>query len=268
LRILDLKKIVLLSLVAISAIYAADKDKSDEFITHTELSYVQTQGNTNTNAFSLDFAGDKAWDKHSLKLDLDILYGSDDNVETKNKLLTELNYDYLFAKHFSVNYLVGYKYDRFSGFEYQFYTGPGIKYIPFDNKVHKLDFQGNILYNMDETMDKYYDANGDEIKYPYPDGTDGATLEKGESDDYIGYSLKLNYDWQIIESLKFVQELSYRSDFDDSDNYFAFSKTAFEVKISDIFSMGISYKVDYTNLPPSEKEYADRTFMTSLIIDY
>ena len=50
--------------------------------------------------------------------------------------------------------------------------------------------------------------------------------------------------------------------------YFSFSKTAIETKISDIFSMGISYKVDYTNLPPSDKEYSDKTFMTSLIIDY
>jgi len=263
-----LKKVITLSFLAVLALNAAENNKKNELITHTELSYVQTQGNTDTNAFSLDFTGDKSWDKHSLKLDLDILYGTDNSIETKNKLLTELNYDYQFVKYFTVNYLVGYKYDKFSGFDYQFYTGPGVKYLAIETKVHKLDFQGNILYNADETMDKYYDSNGDEIKYPYPDGTDGATVEKGETDNYTGYSLKLNYNWQIIESLKFIQELSYRSDFDNSDNYFAFSKTAIETKISDIFSMGISYKVDYTNLPPSEKEYSDRTFMTSLIIDY
>jgi putative salt-induced outer membrane protein len=247
---------------------AADDVEKNELKTHTELSYVQTQGNTDTEAFSLDFMGEKAWDKHSIKLDFDALYGKDNELETKNKIITELNYDYQFAEHFALNYLTGYKNDKFSGFEYQFYTGPGIKYIVLDSKAHKLNFQGNILYNLDETMDGYFDANGDEIKYPYPDGTAGARVVNGESDDYAGYSLKGDYAWEIMENLKFVQELSYRSDFDNADNYFAFSKTGISAKISDIFSMGVSYKIDYTNLAPADKEYADRTFMTSLIIDY
>jgi putative salt-induced outer membrane protein len=236
--------------------------------THTELSYVQTQGNTNTNAFSLDFAAKKAWDKNSLKLDVDVLYGDDEGVETRNKVLGELNYDYQFAEHFAFNYLAGYKNDKFSGYEYQFYTGPGIKYIALDSKAHQLNFQANVLYSLDETMDKYYDGNGDEIVYPYPNGTDGAVKTAGDSNDYTGFSAKANYAWQIMENLKFVQEASYRSDFDDTENYFAFSKTALETKISDMFSMGISYKVDYTNLAPAGNEYSDRTFMTSLIIDY
>jgi putative salt-induced outer membrane protein len=263
-----LKKIVILSLATAVMLSAEASVEKNDFKTHTELSYVQTQGNTNTDAFSLDFTGEKAWDKHSLKLDIDALYGKDSNVETKNKILAELNYDYKFAEYFAFNYLTGYKNDKFSGFDYQFYTGPGIKYIALDSKAHKLDFQVNILYSLDETMDIYTDADGNEIAYPYPDGTAGATVTEGESNDYNAFSAKANYAWQIIDNLKFIQELSYRSNFDDTDEYFAFSKTAFEAKISDMFSMGVSYKVDYTNLAPAGKEYSDRTFMTSLIIDY
>jgi len=261
------KKIVLIPMSAAVVLMAAPSDK-DALKTHTEMSYVQTQGNTNTNAFSLDFKGQKAWDKNALKLDLDALYGDDNGVETRNKILGELNYDYQFSSYFAFNYLVGYKNDKFSGYEYQFYTGPGIKYIALDSKVHSLNFQANALYSLDETMDKYIDTNGDEIVYPYPDGTEGAEKIVGESNDYTGFSAKANYAWQIMENLKFLQEASYRGDFDDSENYFAFSKTALETKISDMFSMGISYKVDYTNLAPEGNEYSDRTFMTSLIIDY
>ncbi|MEA3521591.1 MAG: DUF481 domain-containing protein [Campylobacterota bacterium] len=263
-----MKKIVVLSLATALMLNAADDIEKNEFKTHTELSYVETQGNTNTAAFSLDFMGKKTWDKHSVKLDFDALYGTDADVETKNKIITEFNYDYQFANHFAINYLIGYKNDKFSGFEYQFYTGLGIKYIVLDSQTHKLNFQGNILYNMDETMDEYFDANGDEIEYPYADGTAGSTVVKGISEDYYGYSLKADYAWQIMENLNFIQELSYRNGFDDHDNYFAFSKTGIAAKISDMFSMGVSYKIDYTNLPPADKEYSDRTFMTSLIIDY
>ncbi len=237
--------------------------------THTELSYVNTQGNTDTNAFSLDFAGAKSWGAHTAKLDFDALYGTDNGIETRNKITTEFNCDYRFNEHFALNYLLGYKNDKFSGFDYQFYTGPGIKAILLDSTQHKLNVQANVLYSVDETMDKYYNADGAEITYPYPDGKAGAISKiEGESDEYTGYALKTDYTWQIRENLKFLQEASYRGDFEDSKRYFVCSKTALESKISSIFSLGLSYKVDYTNLPPAGNEYTDRTFMTSLIIDY
>ncbi len=264
-----LKKTALISLAAGAALFGADAVKDpNAFVTHTELSYVQTGGNTDTTAFSLDFTGKKAWDTQSLKLDFDALYGTENSIENKNKLFTELNYDWQFAEYFTLNYLAGYKNDKFSGYEYQFYTGPGAKYIALDGKTFGLDFQGNVLYSADETMDKYYDANGDEIKYPYPDGTAGARVEPGEFDGYYGAMLKGNFSWVIVEGFKFLQEASYRTSFEDGSNYFVYSKTAVESKISDMFSLGISYKIDYANLPPEGNERTDTTFMTSLIIDY
>lgn len=264
-----MKKTLLLSLAAGSVLFAAETPETpNPLVTHTELGYVQTEGNTNTRAFSLDFTGKKTWGQHSVKLDADALYGTQDNVETNNKIFTELNYDWQFAKRVALNYIVGYKNDKFSGFDYQFYTGPGAKYIVLNDKTFNLDFQGNILYNIDDEMDKYYDANGDEVPYPYPDGTAGLDKVNGSYDDYWGYLIKGNFVWQIVEGFKFIQEASYRSDFEKSDNYFAYSKSSVESKINGNFSMGISYKVDYTNLPPAGNERTDKTFMTSLIIDY
>lgn len=258
-------------LLAAAAAFAADEAKDpNAFVTHTELSYVNTQGNTDTNAFSFDFAGKKAWGAHSLKLDADMLYGTEDQVENKNKFFSELNYDWQFAKHFTVNYLAGYKNDKFSGFDYQFYTGPGFKYIALKGDTHNLDFQANALFNVDQGMNKYYtDANlTDEVEYPYPNGKDGLYEAEGEYEDYWGYMLRGNYSWVIVKGFKFIQEASYRGDFEDEKRYFVYSKSALESKINSYFSMGISYKVDYTNLPPAGNERTDRTFMTSLIIDY
>lgn len=263
-----MKRVIAISLAACAAVFAADA--ANPFVTHTELSYVQTEGNTDTTAFSLDFTGKKSWGAHSLKLDLDALYGTENNIENKNKVFSELNYDWQFADHFTLNYLAGYKNDKFSGFDYQFYTGPGAKYIALDDKTFHLDFRGNVLFNADQGMDKYYtDANlTDEVKYPYPGGTSGLYKVDGEYDDYAGGMLKGNFSWVIVEGFKFLQEASYRVSFDDSANYFIYSKSAVESKISDMFSLGFSYKVDYTNLPPEGNERTDKTFMTSLIIDY
>ncbi|UFS62449.1 DUF481 domain-containing protein [Sulfurimonas sp. HSL-3221] len=263
-------KRLLLTVLAVPALLLAAETapKSNPLVTHTELSYVQTQGNTDTTAFSLDFNGKKSWGAHSLKLHADALYGTENSQENKNKLFGELNYDWQFAKHIALNYLAGYKDDKFSGFAYQFYTGPGAKVIVLDTKPYALEFQGNALYSIDQGMTKYYDVNGTEVPYPYPDGKAGLTKVDGTYNDYWGYMLKGAFSWIIVEGFKFIEEASYRSDFDNDQNYFVVSKTALESKINGNFSMGVSYKVDYTNLPPAGNERTDTTFMTSLIIDY
>ncbi|WP_345972640.1 DUF481 domain-containing protein [Sulfurimonas diazotrophicus] len=264
-----MKKLLFAVMAAAALLMGADgAEKPNPLVTHTELGYVKTGGNTDTESFSLDFGGKKTWGKHSVRLDFDALYGTENGIENKNKIYTEGNYDWQFAKRLALNYIVGYKDDKFSGFEYQFFTGPGAKYIALDSKKFKLDFQGNVLFNTQQEMDKYYDANGTEIKYPYPDGKAGLTRVDGLYDDFWGYLVKGNFVWLVVEGFKFIEEASYRSGFDDDQNYFVYSKTALESKINGNFSLGVSYKIDYTNMPPAGNERTDTTFMVALIIDY
>ena len=268
-----MKKTALLSLALSTLLMGADEVKEiSSFVTHTELSYVRTQGNTDTTAFSVDFTGTQKINDIAIKLDLDALYGDEKSIENKNKFLGEINLDYHISDHFTINYLYGYKNDKFSGFDSQQYTGPGVKLIAVASNVHNLDFQANALYSQDDEMNSYYtdETKSEQIKYPYPNGLEGAYLdpESGDVRSYTGYIGKFSYNWQITKSFKFLQEANYRGDFENSDNYFAFSKTAVESKIASILSLGISYKADYTNQPPAGNVYTDTTFMTSLIIDY
>ena len=241
-----MKKIILsafaLSALTISA-QAADKNP-DALVTHTEMGYIQTDGNTKTKTFNLDANVKKAWGKHQTSLKLDGQYGSADDVEVKNKYLIEVNYDYSFTKILAFNYLAGYKSDRYAGFAYQAYTGPGLKYQAIKNDAHDLSLNGNILYSSDESYAQPRDTN-----------------------NYSGYRAALVYGWDILKNLKFTQEASFRGSFEDSSNYFAHSKTAFASKLSDMFSAGISYKLDYVNKPLAAKT-TDSTFTFNLIMDY
>ncbi len=264
-----MKKIILSALVASSLVMASEAEvkKESALVTHTELGYIQTSGNTETKTFNLDAKAKKSWNKHIFGLIFDGQYADDDGKETKNKFVTELEYDYEFTDRFSFNYLLGYKSDKFSGLEYQAYTGPGLAYKAIVSDTHNLELSGNILYSMDSYEDVYHDADGEIINYP--NSTSGATLAtEAYDDDYTGYRVKGVYGWQIIENLKFDQELSMRGSFEESDNYFVFSKTALSTKISDMFSAGISYKVDYANVPAEGKESTDTTLTANLIIDY
>ena len=262
-----MKKIILSTILLSSLVVAEDMDKN-ALVTHTEFGYVNTQGNTNTNAFSLDTKVKKSFDKHIFELLFDGQYASDENAETKNKYLLELTYDYQFTDRFAFDYLVGFKQDKFSGYEYQSYTGPGAKYKVIKLENHNLEVEGHILYSQDKTDDVEYDVSGNAIAYPNANNTPVVSKVNGDTRSYSAYRAKAVYNWQILENLKFSQELSYRSEFEDSTNYFVFSKTAVTNKISDIFSAGVNYKVDYVNLAGTGKERTDRTFTANLIIDF
>jgi putative salt-induced outer membrane protein len=240
-----MKKILLTSLVTASVAMAVQDPNA--FVTHTEMGYIKTGGNTETEAFNLDAKAKKAWDKHVLGLAIDAQYAKDGADTTKNKFAIEGNYDYMITERFAFSYLAGYKNDKFSSFDYQAYTGPGAKYLLIKEEKQNLAVEGNILYE----QDKYKDM-------PPVDG---------HTENYAAYRVKAIYDLQLLENLKFDQELSYRNSFKDPTNYFAYSKSALTSKLSDMFSAGLSYKVDYVN-EPGDKKSTDTTLTANLIMDF
>ena len=215
--------------------------------THTQLGYISTTGNTRTESFSVSTKWNKEFGKHKLIWTFDAQYGKADDggvyTTNKNKFFTELGYDYGLTKRFSLNYLTGYKHDKFSSYTYQFYTGPGAKYKAFETDTQKLSLEGNLLYSQDEYIDN------------------------GERNDYASFQAKGVYSWQIFDNLKFDESLSYRVELEDFDNYFVYSDSELSSKISDMFAAGVGYKLDYVN-QPGDKEHTDKTFLVTLSVDY
>lgn len=264
-----MKKIALSIIVASAAALTANAEikDHDQLVTHTELGYIQTSGNTQTQTFNIDSKAKKAWGVHVGNILLDAQYAKDGSRETKNKFLTEATYDYEFTERFSFNYIFGYKKDRFSGFASQLYTGPGGKYKLIVSEIDNLTVDGNLMYAVDSYDATYLDANNKVISYP--NSIDLGTLQRGAYEEkYISYRAKGVYTRQVFENLKFDQELSFRGSFKSPEQFFVYSKTAFSSKFTDIFSAGISYKVDYINTPARGKDTTDTTLTANLIIDY
>lgn len=212
-------------------------------VTHSEFSYINTKGNTNTTSLAFEGSAKKQWNEHIFRLNANMYKSTDKGQTSKDKWSSELNYDYQICPRTSVNYLIGYKEDRFSGFEYQMYTGPGMGVKAIDSTGHKLDFQANILYGQDKP-------------------------ENLPSDSYFSSKFGMIYRWQIQDNLKFIQEATYRINLEKTHYNFFYSKSAIETKINSSLSMGVSYKIDYVNTPPPPSVRTDRTFLASLIIDY
>lgn len=260
-----MKKLLIISLATASLLMAAEDP--DAFISHSELGFNKTTGNTETTTLNLDAKGEKNWGRHALIASIDGQYAENNNIESKNKFVAELNYDYVLTHRLSFNYLAGYKDDKFSRFDYQIYTGPGAKYLVFEDDIHNLKVDGNLLYAIDSIATANYDASGNLIKYPNPDNTPTVTSEPSYMEKYAAYRLKGVYERKLLDNLKFGQELSYRSSFKDQSNFFVYSKTGLSSKLSTLFSAGLSYKVDYVN-NPGDKENTDTTLTANLIMDY
>ena len=225
--------------------------QNQDILANIKLGYMNTKGNTNTETFSLDGKAKKEFDTQYVSLILDAQYGNADNLAgtnevIKNKYFAELEYGYEVTDRLSITAVLGYKNDSFSSYNYQSYIGPGLKLSTYKSDIQKLDLEASLLYSSDD------------IQVASPDF----------KENYGSYKAKLTYELQVLENLKFDQELSYRASFDESTNYFVFSNSSLSSKLSDIFSAGVSYKVDYTNLVANGLYRADKTLTAFLSVDY
>jgi putative salt-induced outer membrane protein len=230
-------------LAATALLYGAEEAAEQPLKTHTELSYLSSSGNTETTALAFEFKGEKHWGRRTVRATAFAYLSEESGVESKNQWGLELNYDWELTQKLAFNYMAAYKEDKFSGFDYQFNTGPGLVHKTVRTQAHALTLQGNLLYAVDKR-------------------------ETGETDTYASFKAGLLYEWKILENLKFIEEANIRTQLTDLGNYFVYSKSSVQSKINSMLSMGVSYKVDYVNHPVEGKTSTDKTLLASLIIDY
>ncbi|MFA6789568.1 MAG: DUF481 domain-containing protein, partial [Arcobacteraceae bacterium] len=209
---------------------------------HLELSYVQTNGNTNTTTFSSKLEGTAALSKtESIKAKGSVLYSTNEENTSANKYNLELDYNYMINEKLYSYMGINYIKDELSDYDYRLNMGPGLGYKLIEDEIQTVDIQGGLDY----AYDKYND---------------------GLKDNYLAGRSELNYKYKLSQSVEFKQMLSYLASFEDSEKYFVVSDSAIKVKMTQNLSLGISYGIDYTN--KTIKENTDTKFLTSLIVDF
>lgn len=234
-----MKKIILAT-VAIATLLGA---RENSFIARTELGYIRTDGNTNTEAFNFDSKLKRRWEWHSLDFQADAQIANSNNSRTASRMETELGYSYEYSDVFSYGYLGGYKKDKFSGYDYQFYTGPDIKYKAIHSDKENLSLELALLYAEEK-------------------------IENREGQAYASYRIRGVYDNKFIDNVKFQEDFSYRGSFEDVNNFFIVSKTSLINRVTDRISAGLTYRIDHSNIVPNGREKTDATFMVNLILNY
>ena len=129
--------IVLLS----TASYSIDVDK------HLELSYVQTNGNTNTTTFSSKLQGIAALSEtESIKAKGSILYSESDENTSANKYNVELDYNHMINEKLYSYMGINYIKDQLSDYDYRLNIGPGLGYKVLEDEIQTFEQMCQITY--------------------------------------------------------------------------------------------------------------------------
>ena len=227
------------------AVQAEERKDQAAWKTRIELSYVTTSGNTDAETLSGKLDAKKEEETNRYFLRGSALRAEDRGDETANKWLLDGRWERALKKKLFGFLTASYLKDKFSGYDYRVGSGPGFGYDLIKTKEHHLKGMISALY----CYDKF---------------TEG---EKS-SDSYIAGKAAVNYEWHILENLKFKENADYLVSFEDTDRYFINSETALEVKVNGNVSLGVSYSIAYQNKPPfPDIEQTDKVFLTSLIVD-
>ena len=163
------------------------------------------------------------------------------------KYSTEIKFNRMITKKFYVLFVVGWLKDQFAGIDYRINAGPGLGYKFLNGPKNFLSGELGVEYVEEEDTEK-------------------------NKDDYTRGRSFLQYDYAFTKKNRFTQSIEYLHDFDNSDNYTAKSITALISSLSDIFSLKISYEVEYNNEPAIEDgvelDDTDSTLTVALVVNF
>jgi putative salt-induced outer membrane protein YdiY len=245
-----MKKIFLLTIFIVllfagPGVQAQEKEGEKRWKDEAELSFVSTNGNSETTTLSgKNLLLYNFTDKLSGEWKIAALKSEDDNETTAERYSTDLKFSYLFSERMYGGAVGGWLKDEFAGFDARYYIGPLLGYKFLVGPKHLLSGEVGINYAKEE----------------YTDDTDSDFLE--------GRAFGL-YEYVFTEKTKFTQSLEYLQDFDDTDNYKINSETALITALAGNFALKAGYEVRYQNRPiPEDLDKTDTTVTVALVVNF
>ena len=232
---------IVLGIITASISFAQDSKIKNQ----TELSYVDTGGNTEVTTLSAkNILTYKVSDKLIPEWEIGTLYAENDNEKSVEKYYTEIRFKYLFSDRLYSTLRGGWLKDKFAGIDPRYYAGPVAGYNILLGPKHFFNAEVGLDY----------------VKEEYIDDTDN---------DYLRGRLFAKYEFAFTKKNRFSQSIEYLHDFEESDNYNINSETALISALSDSLSLKASYKVEYDNMPvPTTLDDTDTTLTLTLVINF
>lgn len=237
--------IILVSLILFSAIAGIASAQEKKWEDAAELSYVQTGGNTDvltfsgSNSLKYDFSEvlTGTWD-------IGLLYGKTDGEKTAERYNTDLRLDYDVSDRLYCYAMGGWLQDEFAGIEKRIYLGPGAGYKIWTGEKHYLSTEVGLDY----------------ARESYTDGSDN---------DFLEGRVFGKYEYVFNPKTKFSQTAEYLHNFDDAEKFRINTVTGLITQLTDMFSLKVTYEVNYQNEPsPETLEKTDTLFSVALVVNF
>ncbi len=247
--------IVLMSVVLISAITGTSMAQEEATTQETtqeknwedsaELSYVQTGGNTDILTFSgnnlVKYKFSENW-KGSWKVGL--LYGKTDGVKNAERYNSDLRMDYNVSDVLYYYAKGGWLKDEFAGIRRRLYLGPGAGYNLLTGDRNFLSVEAGLNY----------------AKEKYTDNTD---------ENFMEGRFQGKYEYVFNKKTKFDQDIEYLHNFKDSGKFRINTLTGLTTRLTDMFSLKVSYEMNFQNEPnPDTLKKTDTTFSVALVVNF
>lgn len=205
-----------------------------------QLGAFHSTGNSSNTGISAGLELTRTGERWSHRLSAQADFQRSEGVTTREQFLLAYEPRFELSENFYAYALSQYERDRFQGFSARYAASGGFGYIVISEDNMTLSLQAGPAWRR-------------------TDFTDGTS-----ESDLSGF-VAADFDWQVLENLKFTQDVRA---FLQSDNSTISSNTGIQTRFAENFSLGLYYSVEIDTDPPIGAVKTDTLSRVTLIYDF
>ncbi len=208
-----------------------------------EVSFVSTSGNTDTETLGLGFGLTYKPGVWTTELKAGFLRSESDGEKTAEKATGLLGVRRAINDHVDAYARTSYLRNKFAGVNSNVGIEAGGLYKALRGEKHVLDLTAGLGYTTEDRVSE-------------------------ENRDFAMATLGAGYKWKISETTDLTNDFGSVYDFDDSENWRLANTTALATSINKIFSLKVSYAINYQNQPSVGFEKRDTVASVALVTKF
>ena len=213
------------------------------------LSYVDTSGNSDTEAFGLDFKVERLPEPWGFEI-----IGLFNRASNEGELTAERYYlggraKRALSDRFDLFGGLSFEQDEFAGLDMRLLAEAGVAYKLLLGPEHFLSVDAGLTYTDENRLD------------PAPD------------EAWFGGVLGLAYEWKITDTTSFTERVLFYPNFEESSDWRLSSDTGIQTAISSLLALKFGYEYRYRNEPlmladGGEADTTDTTTRFSVVLNF
>jgi putative salt-induced outer membrane protein YdiY len=208
-----------------------------------ELSFVSTAGNTDTETLGLGFEIAYKPGVWTTEAKVGYLRAESDGELTAEKLTGLLGLRRSLNERFDLYARTTFLQNEFAGVDSNWGLEAGGIYKALTGDRHFLDLSAGLGYTSEDRV-------------------------SGESLEFAMATLGAVYKWKISESTDFTNDFGFVYDLEDSEDWRIANTTAIAASINKLFSLKVSYGLNYQNEPAQGFEKRDAVTAVALVAKF